>query len=71
MKRAARIGDAWHPVRPTFEYLNEARGDLDRYLEEAGRAPGSVEVAVKLPLIFQDDILTGIADNPAIDQRVE
>lgn len=54
LKRAARIADAWHPVRPTFEYLNEARVDLDRYLEEVGRAPGSVEVAVKLPLIFQD-----------------
>lgn len=54
LKRAARIGDAWHPVRPTFEYLEEATGELDRYLEEAGRAPGSLELAVKLPLIFQD-----------------
>jgi probable F420-dependent oxidoreductase len=54
LKRAARIADAWHPVRPTFEYLHEARSDLDRYLGEVGRAPGSVEIAVKLPLVFQD-----------------
>ena len=54
LKRAARIADAWHPVRPTFEYLEEARADLNRYLEEAGREPGSVEIAVKLPLVFQD-----------------
>ncbi len=54
LKRAARIADAWHPVRPTFEYLQEARADLDRYVEEAGREPGSVAIAVKLPIVFQD-----------------
>jgi probable F420-dependent oxidoreductase len=54
LKRAARIADAWHPVRPTFEYLHDARAELDRYLGEVGREPGSVEIAVKLPLIFQD-----------------
>jgi probable F420-dependent oxidoreductase len=54
LKRAARIADAWHPVRPTYEYLREAGAELSRYVEEAGRAPGSVEMAVKLPLIFQD-----------------
>ncbi len=54
LKRAARCADAWHPVRPTFETLREARADLDRYLEEAGRTPESLEIAVKLPLIFQD-----------------
>ncbi len=54
LKRAARCADVWHPVRPTFEYLREARADLDRYLEEAGRKPESLEIAVKLPLIFQD-----------------
>lgn len=54
LKRAARVAQAWHPVRPTFEYLREARSDLNRYLAEAGRAPESLEIAVKLPLIFQD-----------------
>ena len=55
LKRAARIADAWHPVRPSFEYLREARADLNRYLEQAGRTPESLEIAVKLPLIFQDE----------------
>ncbi len=54
MKRAARIAHAWHPVRPSFEYLREARVELNRYLEQVGRAPESLEIAVKLPLIFQD-----------------
>jgi probable F420-dependent oxidoreductase len=54
LKRAARVGDAWHPVRPSFDYLREARARLDGYLEQAGRTSESLEVAVKLPLIFQN-----------------
>ena len=54
LKRAARIGDAWHPARPTLEQLHAARAELNGYLEEAGRAPESLEIAVKTPLVFQD-----------------
>jgi len=54
LKRAARCADAWHPARPTVDYLREARTDLNGYLAEAGRKPESLEIAVKLPLIFQD-----------------
>ena len=53
LKRAARCAHAWHPARPSLELLVKARVDLDRYLEEAGRTPDSLEIAVKLPLIFQ------------------
>lgn len=55
LRRAARFGDAWHPVRPTPEQLGEARTLLNGYLEEAGRAPESLEIAVKLPLVFQSE----------------
>lgn len=54
LKRAARCADAWHPARPSLENLREARVVLNGYLEEAGRTPESLEIAVKLPLIFQD-----------------
>ncbi len=54
LKRAARCAHAWHPARPSLELLGKARVDLNRYLEEAGRTPDSLEIAVKLPLIFQD-----------------
>ena len=54
LKRAARCADAWHPARPSLESLREARVVLNGYLEEAGRTPESLEIAVKLPLIFQD-----------------
>ncbi|NCF29861.1 MAG: TIGR03619 family F420-dependent LLM class oxidoreductase [Gammaproteobacteria bacterium] len=54
LKRAARCADAWHPARPSLENLREARVVLNGYLEEVGRSPESLEIAVKLPLIFQD-----------------
>jgi probable F420-dependent oxidoreductase len=54
LKRAARCADAWHPARPSLENLREARVVLNGYLEEVGRTPESLEIAVKLPLIFQD-----------------
>ncbi len=53
MRRAARYGDAWHPVRPSFEDSRSAIAELDGYLEQEGRAPGSVEIAVKCPVVFQ------------------
>jgi probable F420-dependent oxidoreductase len=54
LRRAARFAEAWHPVRPTLEFLGQARVDLRGFEEQAGRAPGSVKLAVKLPLVFQD-----------------
>lgn len=54
LKRAARYGDAFHPTRPSYEYMVEARADLDRYLKAEGRAVNSVTITTKLPLVFQD-----------------
>jgi len=54
LKRAARYADAWHPVRPTEEFYTKSIADLARMEEENGRAPGSVEVALKCPMTFQD-----------------
>jgi probable F420-dependent oxidoreductase len=53
LKRAARYGDAWHPVRPRFEALERSIAELNGYLEEEGRAPGSIEIAIKCPVVFQ------------------
>jgi alkanesulfonate monooxygenase SsuD/methylene tetrahydromethanopterin reductase-like flavin-dependent oxidoreductase (luciferase family) len=54
LRRAARYGDAWHPVRPTYDYVKKAQAELKGYLEEAGRAPESLQLAVKMPLVFRD-----------------
>jgi probable F420-dependent oxidoreductase len=53
MRRAARYGHAWHPVRPSFEGLARSIAELGGYVEQEGRAPGSVEIAVKCPVVFQ------------------
>ncbi len=68
LKRAARIGDAWHPARPTVAQIHEARGQLNGYLEEAGRTPESLAIAVKSPLVFQDG--RPGADDPPTQGRV-
>ncbi|WP_255421249.1 LLM class flavin-dependent oxidoreductase [Micromonospora sp. BL4] len=37
MRRAARLGDAWHPLRVTPGWLSEAAGRLKAIAEELGR----------------------------------
>ena len=65
LRRTARFGSAFHPVRPTLEYMDEIRSELDALLPEYGRAPGDVEITVKLPLVFSDDA-PGPEDPPTI-----
>ena len=55
LRRAARYADAWHPVRPTFALIKQARETLAVYLEEASRAPDAIQIAVKLPLVVEDE----------------
>ncbi len=56
IRRAAQLGDAWHPVgaipAATLEpeELSENIAILGRYAEKAGRDPGEIEVAMKAPL---------------------
>lgn len=59
LRRTARYGDCFHPVRPSYEYMQECRRDLDRMLEEEGREPGSVALAAKLPVVFRDQPASG------------
>jgi probable F420-dependent oxidoreductase len=53
LRRVARYGNCWHPVRPSHENLRSSMAEIDRYLEEEGRPQGSVEVAVKCHVTFQ------------------
>lgn len=56
IRRAARLGNAWHPVGaiPAAplepEELAENLGYLRRHAETAGRDPGDIEVTMKAPL---------------------
>lgn len=53
LRRAARFGDAWHPVRPTYESLERSIAELEGYVQAAGRPATSVQIAVKCPVVFQ------------------
>lgn len=56
IRRAAELGDAWQPIAnssssplTTPEQLAEGIGRLGRYVERAGRPPGSVEIVCRMP----------------------
>jgi probable F420-dependent oxidoreductase len=51
MRRAARVGDAWHPSHLTVEELRRWVPELRRECERAGRAPGSVAVTTRRRLV--------------------
>lgn len=62
LRRAARFGSAFHPVRPSYEYMSEIRAELNTLLDEYERAHDSVDITVKLPLVFRNEAPN--ADDP-------
>ncbi|MDP6550344.1 MAG: LLM class F420-dependent oxidoreductase [Dehalococcoidia bacterium] len=56
IRRAAQLGDAWHPVGATPatplepEQLAKDIATLHRFAERAGRDPADIEVAMKVPI---------------------
>jgi probable F420-dependent oxidoreductase len=65
MRRAAELGDCWHPVGaiPAAplepEKLSRDLATLRRYAEGAGRDPSEIEIAMKAPLYDPDTISGG------------
>lgn len=55
LRRAARFGSAFHPVRPSYDYIRETRGKLNTLLDEYQRPHDSVDIAVKVPVVFDDN----------------
>ncbi|CAI8052680.1 Uncharacterized protein Mb0978c [Geodia barretti] len=66
MRRAARLGDGWHPVGaiPAAplepEELAQNISELHRYAEEADRDPGELEVSMKAPLYDVNSSPSGV-----------
>jgi probable F420-dependent oxidoreductase len=54
MRRTARHGDVWHPLKLKPEQLVETRPELDAYLDAVGRPAASVTMALKVAITFQD-----------------
>lgn len=54
LRRAARRGDGWHPVRLGPDAYAEHRDRLAELLDAEGRSRADVSLSVKLPLTIQD-----------------
>ncbi|MDH3700420.1 MAG: LLM class F420-dependent oxidoreductase [Alphaproteobacteria bacterium] len=54
VRRAAKYGDVWHPLKPTPEQLVADRPRLHAALEAEGRSVNDFQIAPKLALTFQD-----------------
>jgi probable F420-dependent oxidoreductase len=54
VRRAAALGDAWHPTRPLVQDIKAGVAFLQEACEQQGRDPNSVTVAARLPLKFYD-----------------
>lgn len=50
LRRAARLGDAWHGIRLAPAELEERRRELRLMCEQGGRSPGSVGVTLRATL---------------------
>ncbi len=55
LRRAARLGDAWHGAGSTPEEVAAAAAKLRAYAREAGRAPDAVAVTVRTGLPAGED----------------
>jgi probable F420-dependent oxidoreductase len=62
MRRAARLGDAWHPSHLTLDELRAQVPKLRQACEEAGRAPGDVAVTTRRRVIRHGDAEAAEAD---------
>jgi probable F420-dependent oxidoreductase len=62
LSRIARLGAGWLPLRlPSPAELRQARADLDRLCEQAGRDPAGIGIRVTLPTVRD---ASGAADLP-------
>ena len=81
LRRAAAMGDGWHPIGlnpryplETVDQLQRAMRRLDSFTEEAGRNPRDIEVAYRVPTYeldsrSQSKPFTGSSDEVAGDVR--
>ena len=54
LRRAGRLGDAWHAVYTDPDGLREGYQQVQRYAEEAGRDPASVQLTIRARIMLDD-----------------
>ncbi|PYM14356.1 MAG: LLM class F420-dependent oxidoreductase [Candidatus Rokuibacteriota bacterium] len=59
VRRAARLGDAWHPTRQTREHVAQHLPYLREEAERIGRDPRTITISLKRSLEFTDIGLSG------------
>jgi alkanesulfonate monooxygenase SsuD/methylene tetrahydromethanopterin reductase-like flavin-dependent oxidoreductase (luciferase family) len=55
MRRAARLGDAWHGIRLTPEQLSAGASELRQWCSRLGRDPAQVALTHHLTLALDQD----------------
>ena len=54
LRRTAEFGAAFHPVRPSMDFMRWAMKGLEEQMSQRGRSMDELEIAVKLPLVFEE-----------------
>ncbi|HYC23405.1 MAG TPA: TIGR03619 family F420-dependent LLM class oxidoreductase [Candidatus Bathyarchaeia archaeon] len=64
--RAARFGQAWHPVRVTPNEVAAGKARLESAANAQGRKPGEIAISARVPLWFSDDPTGTTGKSPLI-----
>jgi probable F420-dependent oxidoreductase len=70
IRRAARVGSMWHPVRTAPAEIVAGRKILERALLKMGRPRDAVGISVRVPLWFSES-LTGTTGEPPLIGKPE
>lgn len=54
LRRAATLGDGWHPIRQSMTELSDGIQEIRRMATEAGRDPSDIDVSVRAELDVTD-----------------
>ena len=72
LRRAVRLGDAWHPLRPTVPWLREAAGRLKAYADEQHLPVPALAPRIALRLTEQPiDAAQRLAGEGTLDQIMD
>jgi probable F420-dependent oxidoreductase len=66
IRRAAALGDCWHPTRPLVEDVKAGVAYLREVCAQRGREPNTLMIAVRQPLKFYDGVEASVRRRPLL-----